>query len=646
MEYYGYAGNILHVDLSTGKIKKEPLDINLARKFIGGQGIGIHMLFDMLEPHIDPLSPENPLVFGTGPLTGTLTPASGKCTLNTKYTMPADKERKKYFVSTSSFGGHRFGAMMKNAGYDYIAITGRASKPSYVKVTDEGVEICDAGDLWGKDVYETARILRDRHHGKTGDCGTWVIGRAGENQVRASLGWTDDWCNAGRFAAAIGGAKNLKAVVTLGSKGIKIADSKRLLKLINKKRQEISSNPEHLPPAAGVAKMVWGNPVVTETMVGLRGCGPLCACKSIQEVKEGKYKGTWFGGIFPMFPVWLQGIFQLKDYGEAFKFVSDCNKYGLCVLTMMNMIPFVMRMYERGLLSKKDMGGLEPKAGDIDFLLALVEKVLKKEDIGAVMAEGWYPLCEKVGIDFSTSPEIGFAQSKGVDIIIDARFWEGWTGRGTGFSPAMGLAPVVHPKTKHTHSATYWNNRDITLDFVKRDAERMGLTKEEMDRVFTKDSFDTGRHEKYGGEAEAVYNALGTCSVALHWDLDPTRDIPWLSEVYSAVTGFDISPRELLRAGERAYNLEKLINVREGFTREDDRIPQAYVQNIDTPIPAPEGDRYLTDWFGKRLTREDLEEILDHYYEERGWDIKKGVPTIEKLIELGLEEYSGIVESL
>ena len=119
--------------------------------------------------------------------------------------------------------------------------------------------------------------------------------------------------------------------------------------------------------------------------------------------------------------------------------------------------------------------------------------------------------------------------------------------------------------------------------------------------------------------------------------------MPWLSEVYSAITGFEITPRELLKAGERAYNLEKLINVREGFTREDDAIPNVYLQNIETPIKAPEGDRYFADWFGKRLTRKDLEEILDHYYEERGWDRKKGIPTENKLIDLGLEEYSGII---
>jgi aldehyde:ferredoxin oxidoreductase len=648
MEYYGYAGNILHVNLSTGKITKQPLDIDLAHKFIGNMGIGLKLLFDILKPNVDPFSPENPLIFGAGPLVGTLSPSSGRCSINTKFPLPADKNGKKYFISGATMGTRRFGAMMKNAGYDHIIVTGRADKPCYLKVTDKDIEICDARDLWGKNVYETGRILRSRHSGKTGYCGTWVIGRAAENMVRPSLGWADDFGTGGRFLGAIPGSKNLKAIVTLGQKGIKVADKKRFLKLIDDKKKEIYSNPKHLSSEEGISYLALGHPFVKDTMVQLSGCsGGMCACKSVHEVKEGEYKGARFGGSFPLMPAQLQETFQLKDMGAACVLLNVINDSGLCFQTVgLTMIPFVTRMYELGRLTKADMGGLEPKQGDLNYILALIEKIIKREDIGAVMAEGWYPLCEKVGIDFATYPEIGFPHSKGVDFLVDARFWGGWTGRGPGFSPSIGLGSIIHPKTKHTHTATYWSDREVSFEHVKRDGEKMGMTREEIDRVFTENSFDTGRLEKYGGEAEALYNALGICSVAMHWDYNPLRDIPWAAEVYSSLTGFEISPRELLRAGERVYNLEKLINVREGFTRDDDVIPQAYLQNIDTPLKAPEGDRYLTDWFGKRLTRKDLEEILDHYYEERGWDIKKGIPTREKLIELGLEEYAGIVEPL
>jgi aldehyde:ferredoxin oxidoreductase len=644
MEYYGYSGRVLYVDLSTGNIRKEPLDMNLAHQFIGGPGVGLNLLLDVLKPDIDPLSPENALVFGTGPLLGTLVPGSGKCYLTTKYSIPASKNKNKFFISASMFGGNRFGSMMKNAGYDHIVITGRAQRPSYLKVINEDVEICDANHLWGKDVYEAGRVLRDQHKGKTGRCGTFVIGPAGENLVRFSLGWTDDWYNAGRFAGAVAGAKNLKAIVTLGNKGIKMADRKRFMEVLEKKRQEIQSHPGYRPTAP-FGKGRTGK-LLTDTFVDIKGCnGGMCACKSVHEVKDGPYKGEWFGGTFAGMPTLIQITLQLEDYGAAFKILGRMNRDGLCLTTSMNMLSFVTKFYERGVLSPKDMGGLELKVGDPDFYLALLEKVVRRQDIGDVMAEGWYPLCEKVGVDPSTDYEPGCAITKGVDLLVDARMWPSLYKQGTGFSPCLGLGSVVHAKAKHTHSATYWSRGELPVSEVRRDAEKMGLTDEEIHRVFTEDSFDTGRLEKYGGEAETTYNAIGICDTLVHWQYDPTRDIPWLSEAYSAATGLDITPRELLRAGERTFNLERLFNVREGFTREDDRIPPIYLQNIETPLPAREGERYLTDWFGRRITREDLEGMLNTYYEERGWDLKTGIPTKDKLTELGLEEQAEMLKS-
>ena len=646
MEYYGYAGNVLYVDLTTGHVRKEPLDISSVQKFIGGTGVGLRLLLDQLKPKQDPLSPENVLVLGTGPLIGTLTPGSGRCYLATKYAMPASKDKKKYFISVSTAGSHRFGNMMKNAGYDHVVITGRAEKPSYLKITDESIEICDAGDIWGKDIYETSEILRERHRGKTGNCGTYVIGRAGENLVRFSLGYIDNWHTLGRFAGAVVGSKNLKAVVTLGEKGIKIANGKQFMEVVKKKRKEIINHPDYESAAPMVT-----DELLNETRIGSRGCTGWggCACKSIHEVKDGKYKGEWFASHYPIVAIYFTYELQLKDFAEGFKLMKLLDSYGLCMLTTVRMMVFISQLYENGVLSKKDMGGIEFAKGEIGYYIELIEKIINKQDIGAIMAEGWIPLCERLGIDASTDPQTGCAISKGVDFLVDARTWPSPLEPGTGFSPAMGLASVVNAKTKHNHSATYWANNEVSFADVKKDVERMGVTKDELSKVFAKDFFETGRLTKYAEETETVCNALGMCSTAFHSLvklMDPTRDMLWLSEVYSAVTGFDITPRELLRAGERILNLEKLINVREGFTREDDKIPPVYLQNIEVPVMAAEGERYLMDWFGRPLTREDLEGILDSYYEEKGWDIQKGVPKKEKLIELGLSELNDIVESM
>lgn len=636
--YNGYMGNILHINLTTRCIQREPLDREEVKKLIGGPGIGLRMLHDLLTPRIDPHSPENVMVFGTGPILGTPVPGAGKCYLVTKYSMPADPEESKYFISSSMFGSNRFGTMMKNAGYDHVVVTGRAKSPCYLKITDEDVEICDANDIWGKDIYETGNILRQRHPGKTGPCGTWVIGRAGENLVRPSLAFTDDWHNAGRFAASVAGAKNLKAIITLGARGIKIANRKKLGELIRQKRQEILRNPNfqiNRPmPATRPGE------ILRDTLVGERGCngGMCCSCKTIHQLKEGKYKGSWWGGSFRFSPLRLQMRLQLKDYPDSFKLLEILNKYGLCRITAMNMLWFLTQLYERGVVSKGDVG-LELKVGDLNGYLALIEKMVNREGIGANMAEGWFSLCEKVRVDASTDWEAGYPIIKGVDLIVDSRAWPSLLQPSTGFCPAMGLAAIVNAKTKHSHSSTYWPKEELSLNDIQRDIERMGVTKEELERVLIGDSFNSGRLEKYGGDAETAYNALGVCDTSFHHLHDPMRDIPWLSEVYSAVTGFEITPRELLRAGERIWNLEKLLNLKEGFTRKDDKIPELYFKNTEIPLPAYDGDRYLTDWFGKRLGKEDLEKMVNDYYEERGWDIHTGKLKKEKLTELSLEAF-------
>lgn len=645
MENYGYAGRILFVDLSSRSIKNEPLDVGVAEKFIGGPGIGHRLLCDFLKPDINPLSPENPIVVGIGPLGGTLVPGSGKCALTMKYPIPASRRRTKYFVSTAMGGSRRFGVMMKNAGYDHIVITGRAEKPCYLKITDETVEICDAGDIWGKDIHQTNEILIARHGGKTGGCGTWTIGQAGENLVAISQATLDNLNSLGRYVGAVLGSKNLKAVVTYGKKGIKVMDSKRFMKVYEKKRKEILSHPHYQPlPLLHLGAL---EETYERTRVSIKACtGCPGACRSTHEAKEGSFKGEKYqGGDFSVSVDFARRL-RLSDYGAMYKLMDLMNRYGLCMLTTLRMIYFVTSMYRRGVISKEDTGGLELRLGDIDSYIALIEKIVNKQDIGAVMAQGWYALAEKLGVDASDEFKDGCSIVKGIDTLTDSRFWP------SHFAPTMGITNIVHSKGKHVHGATYWPrgpdlNKDTywpevlqSLADIRRDTEKMGVTREEMDRIFTSESFNAGRLVKYTQDAEYLYNALGICDCVVHWECDPIRDVPWLSEIYSALTGITISPREFLRVGERVWNLEKLLNVREGFTREDDEIPSVWLQNIDNPISLRSGEQYLMDWFGNRLTKEDIEKMLDDYYEERGWDVRKGVPTKKRLIELGLEDFA------
>ena len=642
-EIGGYAGKILFVNLSERRTWEEPLDRNTTEKVVGGLGLGFRLLFDILRPNTDPLSPDNPIVVGLGPLGGTLVPGSGKCALTMKYPILASRRERKYFVSNAMGGSRRFGTMLKNAGYDHVVITGRSETPCYLVITDEGTEIRNATDIWGKDIHQTNEILLGRHRGSRGKCGTWIIGQAGENQVIISQATLDNFNSLGRHVGAVLGAKNLKAVVTYGKRGIKINDADRFIKAYNAKKAEVISHPRYQPlPRLHSTAL---QELYTSTFVGIRACtGCLGACRSIHEAKDGQFKGQRYqGGDFSVSVDFARRL-RLDDVGAMYKLMDLMNRYGLCMLTTIRMIYFVTCLFRDGVISKEDTGGLELHLGDVNSYVALIEKIVRKQDIGAAMADGWYVLADKLGVDASTEFKIGCSITKGIDTLIDSRFWP------SHLAPTMGFTNIVHSKGKHVHGATYWPpGPDLkketywpeswqSLNDIRRDTERMGLTKEELAEVFRNDSFDSAKLAMYSQDAEYLYNALGMCAVVVHWQCDPFRDVPWLSEVYSAITGIETSPRELLRAGERIWNLERLLNIREGFTKDDDAVPPVWLQNTEIPVKLQAGEQYLMDWFGNRITKDDIERMLSDYYAARGWDQRTGAPTKEKLIELGLNE--------
>ncbi len=638
---YGYAGKILFVDLSRREVREEPLDPEMAEKFVGGLGLGFALLEDLLKPGIDPLSPENPIFIGLGPMGGTLTPGSGKCSLTMKYPIRASREEEKYFVSNATGGSRRFSSMLKNAGYDGFVVTGRADRPAYLLVTDEGVKIQDAGEIWGRDIHETTAFLTERHRGSTGKPGVWTIGPAGENLLKISQATLDDVNSLGRNVGSVLGSKNLKAVVTLGRKGVGVKDRKGFLRIYNQKREEILRHPHYQPLPRLHEGMI--QHLFETTLVEIRACTAcLGACRATLRAREGRFEGASYRGGDLSVPADFGRRLRLDEYGAMYRLIDAMNRYGLCMLTTFRMMYFVTRLFERGVITTADTGGLELKLGEFETYISLVEKIVRREDIGAVMAEGWHVLGETLGVDADAEFKDGCSIVKGVDTLTDARFWP------SHFSPGMGLANLVHSKGKHAHGATYWPaGPDLhketywpdelqSLGDIRRDTEKMGVTPEEMARIFTEEGFNAGRLTKYTQDAEYLYNALGICDCVVHWECDPTRDVPWLTDLFAALTGIEFSPREFLRAGERIYNQEKILNVREGFDRRDDRLPGVWRRNTEEAIRLRTGDAYLRDWFGNRLRPEEIERMLDDYYEERGWDPRTGTPTPEKLRELGL----------
>lgn len=638
MRYYGYAGKILYVDLTTGKTRTEPLDMDMAKDFIGGWGIGERLLCDMLKPGTDPLSPDNPIIIGAGPLVGTLAPSSNKIQMVTKSATPANK-KSSYYIGPASGGSNRFGIMMKNAGYDQLVITGKAGKPVYLSINDGDVEICDASDMWGKDdPFTTTDKLTRRHK----NCGVIAIGRGGENQVVFSLAFIDKRNTIGRNGGAtVMGSKNLKAITVHGTKGIKVYNPEGLLRLadeINRKSGggplEMMLKPKGIIPAASTSKVDWNQlyppELFEKTFVELKACGGCpTPCRAVYKVKDGEFAGTelslgYFGHVGR-----YGRYMELQDYTHAMKLIDTLNKTGLCYVTTLAMIRFITALYQRGAISKKDTDGLELKMGDIYSYLKMIEKTANRDGIGDTMAKGWYALTERLGIEEDTY-EDGRGVVKGTSVILGAQ---------ERTLPLL-LSPIVNPRGgMHLHPHYYFPN--VPMDKLKEWCRGLGMSTADIDRIIGSAEFDCGRMQPHIEDGEAIYWATGICALGAMLGYQSVRS---LAGLYSEATGIEISPEELKKAGERIWNLCKLLNVREGFSRDDDKWPGLWVKSIKEPVKNfILGHLQLKDYCGSPVTQETLSSVIDSYYNERGWD-KKGVPGERKLAELGLDEVADMLK--
>jgi len=628
MQYYGYAGKILYVDLTSGQTRTEPLDMEMAKKFIGGWGIGERLLYDILKPGTDPLSPDNPIIIGAGPLVGTLAPSTNKIQLITKSATPASKEQSRYYIGPSSAGSNRFGLMMKNAGYDQIVITGRASRPVYLKIIDDDVELCSADDLWGKeDIFDTSDELTRRHKGS----GVMAIGKGGENQVVFALAFVDKRNTIGRNGgAAVMGSKNLKAIVVYGTKGIKAWDSRGLMRLADSMSLEAVKHTPFLNQILPAMNLPSAALPPEIDLTELRACASCpTPCRTVYTVKTGEFAGTELrSGYWILVPRYTQYM-ELKDYTHIMKLLDMFNRTGICFVTVLAMIKFVTALYERGVISKKDTDGLELKMGDVHSYLKLAEKMANRESIGDTMANGWYALSERVGMDEDT-----YENSRGV--IKGTSVIPGAENRRLGLL----FETIVNPRGgMHLHPLAYFLN--VSMDRFKEWCRDLAMSQEDIARIFTSDDFDCGRFTRHYEDGEAIYWSLGLCVFGVMLGY---QSLKLFADLYSHATGIQTTPEELKKAGERIWNLYKLLNVREGFTRADDRCPGLWAKSMDKPIKEfILGELQLTDYFGRPITHAGLERMLDNYYDEHGWDINTGIPTRKKLAELELEEFADLL---
>jgi aldehyde:ferredoxin oxidoreductase len=533
--------------------------------------------------------------------------------------------------------------MLKSAGYDHIVITGTAKRPSYLLITDEGIRVCEADQFWGKrDIYETIDALAERHGKGAIEAGVLAIGAAGENKVLISNAIVDGSSTLGKnLTGPIMGSKNLKAIVTYGTGGVTVHDDKRFLRAVKAVSMGISKWRETTSPffyegPAAVRGMSdeyresYSEDQYRKTLRGFKACTSCpSACRAEFEIRDGRFKGeSMKTSHWLVLPNYGQRL-RLKDYRETMVLVDSINRKGLDLFSTVQLITFVTRLFEHGEISSTETDGLE-LSRNFDCYMNLVEMIANREGFGEVLANGWHAVSQKLGVDAFQHHDAP-ALIKGSDANVDAR---SWTLRPASFSE------VVNPRGGYFHVTTpIWIHHPGAIPFNKAKhgfQELLGLTREERERIFPSKGWNIARLNKHCEDILSVFNCLGICSL-YHTCGSGAMTIQLMNELYSAATGIERTTQELKEVGERVWNLFKLINVKEGFSRKDDTWPALWEKSTETPARTQSGPLFLKDYYGNSIQKEELQRLLDDYYDERGWDIDSGIPTSAKLKELDLE---------
>jgi aldehyde:ferredoxin oxidoreductase len=602
----GYMGKLLVVDLSSGEIKDEPLNMDYVRRFIGGSGLACRYLYDMVDADTDPLGPENPLFFMAGPLTGTRAPSCSRFVVCARSPLTG-------LWGEANSGGF-FGPEMRFTSYDGIIIKGKAPQPVYLHIADGKATLRDAKYLWGKGTYETQEAIRE----EVGDAKTRVacIGLAGENLVKYAAIMSDK----GRAAARTGmgtvmGSKNLKAVAVRGNEQVPLAEEERFRLIVQEMlsilEDDVLTEAFRVTGTAGTldylmllgstpnryfaqgefpeAEALSGSTMAETILTGYSTCyGCPVACGRNVEVKEGKYKLMETKG--PEYEtVAALGTLLLIDDLPAVAYLSHlCDACGLDTISTGSTVAFAHYLFERGIIGPTETGGLTLRWGDPGTVADLIGMIARREGFGDTLAEGSRRLGQQYGAE-----ELA-AQVNGLELgMHDPR----------AFS-SMALVYATSPLGgSHNQSDMYWVESGRSLD-------EFGIPMTDRFQVEGKAQI-VARHQDW----RSFCNALIVC----YFSNTPAQSY---IDLLAAATSWEVILDDTLLAGERIWNLKRAFNCRLGLTRADDRLPQLLLQ------PLSEG--------GTQGHVPDLELMLREYYAARSWDPETGKPSREKLEELEL----------
>ncbi len=591
---------------------------------------------------IDPLSPDNLLLLGIGPLAGTGAPGSDRVEMTAK--SPINNG-----LGTANAGCY-LGVGLRKAGYAQIIIKGKSPRPSYIFINNDEISIKDASNLWGKDVWDTHEAIYEELNDR--DVHIMCIGPAGEKLVRFANVQSDKYLSFSRGGlGAVMGSKNLKAIIVKGNKKISIADRKNFINIVKQSFQRIKRDPLYpITQKYGTMLFIAGETAldgnvsaeyfydsIKEKAVGCYSC-PL-QCSHEVKIEKGPYKSSssFRGGeVAPVRA--FGGPCGIKEFEPIIQCTKLCAKLGIDMLAAGSIIGWVMTCYEKGLINSVDTGGVEAKKGNVQAVLKLIELICSRKGFGGILAEGSQRAARFLG----KGTENYLINIKGVELQVDPRpARPGWA---WGFSQAVSARSdsakshvlLDFPDSLPPKTFKIIYGKDKTGQSLQELVNWFAIDENIKKQMFGDPPVIKWRTQKnkalmaiWAEELSAVIDSLGVCK-RFSMDLSVPIGGEEYAKMLAAATGFEFDCRSIMKAGERIINLQRLFNIREKkITREDDYFtPIIYEQPLN----------------GNHYPIEEFEEALNDYYNLRGWDSKTGIPTIEKIKELELEDEFRLLE--
>ncbi|RJP35146.1 MAG: hypothetical protein C4536_01260 [Actinobacteria bacterium] len=607
----GYTGRMMTVDLTRGVASVDAYPMDFALDFLGGFGACNRLFLACSQPGTDPLSPQNPVVFGAGPLVGTMVPGSSRVMASARVPLTG--------AVASASGSMGMGANMKWSGLDHLMLTGKAAEPVLIYIENERVEFLPAVSLWGKGILETTRSLWAAYPGSS----VLAIGPAGESGAHLSLAMIDGCATLGRGGlAAVLGAKNLKAVVVKGGGGVKVADPARLQELVKGLYERLENF--DMREAAAALGMIGAWPMYASQLLPygssdddlrelterfgpqaymkLKRCRVSCPSCFLAD-KDELYLPSTGESVFStsfLNAAIIGCALMMRDAEEAASTLALLDDLGLDFMTLSWQAAFLLELHEHGIIGEEDAEGI-PLARGAEILRELAARVTERRgEIGEAFARGWQGAFDLFGEDTRRYTMLVRDQ----DCLYDPRV----SGLGT-----MEFEQIVSPRgptSASAGSATYVPG--LPEERLRRLTARMGVGDEALGRIFSPPwGMNVGRLTRYSEDWFSLFSSLGLCN---RYQINRFYHAELIRDLYAAVTGVELEVGEMMEKAAAGWELYRELNSREGLGEDEDRPPQAWFD--EQPLWGRGGR--LRDYFGNELMREDILTLLGDYYDERG----------------------------